>query len=554
MKKLICFLPLSLLLYSAIAQVSFAPFVNYPIHGTKTDHVAAGDFNNDGLQDVVVGTGVETTPGYQNANKILVYLQDPTTHCLLPPALYPYPQAASLIQAIASGDVDNDGLCDIVVGYENNLAIFRQNTAGTFGAPLIVYAGPTVDAIKIGDVNNDGLNDIAISLWNSANIAIIFGDNPVNLGITFYYPATLAGYDDLEIVKLGNSNINSIVKWHGQGLNPRCAIYHIGINRLLDSMTYVSFPTSSYGTAGIACGDIYGNGRNEIVYGKQWTFPSIGIWSNVSQSTPDTLLSISNNTGALAIADLNCDGRGDIVMVNSGNQAVTVISNFIAYTFPIPCPHTTWPDCVAIADVNNDGKMDIVSATASTGLSVLLNTTPCITVLPISLIAFEAKPEENRSVAVHWVTASEINNSYFAVERSADGRNWEIVSTVNGCGTCTQEHTYDFSDKSPLSGISYYRLKQVDFDGKYSYSDIAAVSIEKGYGIQISFDPLLESVAISGLSPDMQVEIYDMKGLLIWHNYAAQPLMQITASNFRKGCYIVRIRGQHVDFSSKLIF
>jgi hypothetical protein len=98
------------------------------------------------------------------------------------------------------------------------------------------------------------------------------------------------------------------------------------------------------------------------------------------------------------------------------------------------------------------------------------------TELPIELLYFNAFPK-NGWVELNWATASELNNNYFTVERSADGFNWEEVLQTPGAGTTTLQSNYTKFDTRPLSGLSYYRLKQTDMDGKFSYSNIVSVVI-----------------------------------------------------------------------------
>ncbi len=85
-------------------------------------------------------------------------------------------------------------------------------------------------------------------------------------------------------------------------------------------------------------------------------------------------------------------------------------------------------------------------------------------VLPISLLTFEAKLIE-RKVELTWETVSEINNDYFTIEKTKDGINYEWVATINGAGNHTGSLNYITFDENPYSGISYYRLKQTDFNG-----------------------------------------------------------------------------------------
>jgi len=98
--------------------------------------------------------------------------------------------------------------------------------------------------------------------------------------------------------------------------------------------------------------------------------------------------------------------------------------------------------------------------------------------LPIELLNFIAYIQDNW-VNLEWQTASELNNDYFTIEKSKTANNWIIVTTINGAGNSSNMLSYNTTDQTPYSGISYYRLKQTDFDGKYEYSAIRAVNLEQ---------------------------------------------------------------------------
>lgn len=98
--------------------------------------------------------------------------------------------------------------------------------------------------------------------------------------------------------------------------------------------------------------------------------------------------------------------------------------------------------------------------------------------LPITLLYFSAEGI-SWQVNCTWETVSEINNDYFIVERSKDGRAFEEIGTVDGAGNSNNSIKYFFTDKSPIEGISYYRLRQIDFDGTTDVSDIVAVRFDR---------------------------------------------------------------------------
>ena len=120
------------------------------------------------------------------------------------------------------------------------------------------------------------------------------------------------------------------------------------------------------------------------------------------------------------------------------------------------------------------------------------NTTP----LPIELLSFTAKKNKS-TVDIKWVTATEINNNYFTVERSEDAINFSTLVIVNGSGNSNSEKNYAAKDNNPYNGISYYRLKQTDFDGKSKYYNIVAVDfLTDEYGVRIYPNPTNDLVTI----------------------------------------------------------
>lgn len=98
--------------------------------------------------------------------------------------------------------------------------------------------------------------------------------------------------------------------------------------------------------------------------------------------------------------------------------------------------------------------------------------------LPVELLSFDAKAQSGVA-KLDWITASEINNDYFTVERSRNGFEFNDLLTVDGNGTTTSVSNYTAYDEQPNSGVNYYRLRQTDFDGRTSHSEIKVVSFIK---------------------------------------------------------------------------
>jgi hypothetical protein len=140
---------------------------------------------------------------------------------------------------------------------------------------------------------------------------------------------------------------------------------------------------------------------------------------------------------------------------------------------------------------------------------------PCSIVLPVELINFSAIAWGERQVKLNWQTASEINNDYFTIERSQNGLEWGEVMRIDGTGNSSSPLGYSTIDAEPHVGLSYYRLKQTDFDGKFKYSLIRSVGIEKLTNLQIELhpNPVSIQIVIRGDSSELEeITIYTMLG------------------------------------------
>jgi len=116
-------------------------------------------------------------------------------------------------------------------------------------------------------------------------------------------------------------------------------------------------------------------------------------------------------------------------------------------------------------------------------------------VLPIELVSFNAITTQHE-VQLAWVTASEENNDFFTIERSDDATNFSAIGRVPGAGNSSQTLNYDFTDDEPFWGISYYRLKQTDYDGQYSYSSIIKVSYNPDSEVTAYPNPVKEKLIV----------------------------------------------------------
>jgi hypothetical protein len=125
-----------------------------------------------------------------------------------------------------------------------------------------------------------------------------------------------------------------------------------------------------------------------------------------------------------------------------------------------------WRNLGGTATSNGVGNITSSTFTSFTNYFALANPPGGNNPLPISLTAFTAKQNTNKTVTVNWSTAAEVNCDHYTVERSSDNKNFKPVATVRGNGNSPTSICYSTIDEAPLKGVSYYRLRQADYNGK----------------------------------------------------------------------------------------
>jgi predicted outer membrane repeat protein len=163
------------------------------------------------------------------------------------------------------------------------------------------------------------------------------------------------------------------------------------------------------------------------------------------------------------------------------------------------------------------------------------------TSLPVELVSFAGRVTD-RGHLLTWITASETNNEGFEIERSTDGKNWKNLDFVAGNGSTQQTHAYNFLDDQPLHGINYYRLKQMDFDGIFEYSNIVNVNYElgiKNYELKVFPNPVQNELNI--VDGQGQATIYNLLGQEVRTFNVQTSSFKINTTDLPKGQYILHI-------------
>ena len=253
--------------------------------------------------------------------------------------------------------------------------------------------------------------------------------------------------------------------------------------------------------------------------------------------------------------------------VNSSSTAVDVGSIDVQFDLT-GLGGITASDLRLLVDTDNDGAFNdetpIAGATSSgsnvyqfadvtaitNNLRFTLGTMDTTqTPLPIELISFNANLQDNKTVRVDWQTASETNNDYFTVERSTNGVNWQELTTIEGKENYSSPSKYEAIDNKPYSGISYYRLKQTDLNGRFTYSKIEMIDNQNISNSEVKLfpNPTKSQITIVGNAFELnQIKIYSIFGQDISSSAKIVSLQEsaltLDLSNLKSGFYFIKTK------------
>ena len=174
--------------------------------------------------------------------------------------------------------------------------------------------------------------------------------------------------------------------------------------------------------------------------------------------------------------------------------------------------------------------------------------------LPVTFVNFYLL-KRNGDVEVHWATGSEINNNHFEIERSSDGRTWGMIAMVLSNGNSNSIVSYSYTDKTNKSALAYYRIKQVDIDGRATYTAVRTIKndatanatdiFSNKKNITIKFDQVKSTVSVRVLTINGQT--------IIHQSYNNSAYISFTMYNVNPGIYVVQVTDESNFTESKKI-
>ncbi|HEX7358423.1 MAG TPA: T9SS type A sorting domain-containing protein [Ignavibacteriaceae bacterium] len=403
---------------------------------------------------------------------------------------------------------------ELINNNSQNTSPKNQISIGTQGnnSPTILH-----NKVQGGMFNKTGGISISTLFSGSSSSSEIayneIFNNSFGIAMTGSNPITCYIHDNL----IYDNNINPDVMVAGSGIN-------------------------TYGTAVVA--PIISRNR---IYGNWW-----GVTIQVGVSGQPAA---NPNLGNIENADTTDDGLNIIYGNIQGSNVYDLYNNT---PDPIYAQNNDWGvyDSTSIEDhifhFVDDSTLGLVYFMPFSGS------------IPVELASFSANVS-GRNVMLNWITATELNNSGFEIERSADNLMWNKIGSVSGKGTTTEKSYYSFEDNNPVNGKSYYRLKQMDYDGSFEYSNTVEVdvnipikfSLEQNY--PNPFNPTTSIKYTINSKQNVQLSVYNVLGkeialLVNEEKPAGNYEVNFDASNLSSGVYFYELRaGDFVDMKKMIL-
>ncbi len=357
--------------------------------------------------------------------------------------------------------------------------------------------------------------------------------------LTGNLPTELGSLSNLTTLSLGDNQLSGSIPSSFGGLSNLAYLY------LFDNQLTGSIPSSLGNLSNLIFVYLYNNQLSGTIPSSLDNFTTLnyldistnnltfdgmeGIATayNFANYSPQAFIPIDQNGNTLSVSaggtltnnTYNWYNGGTLVATNTGDSTytVTAIGNYsVAVTNSIATQLTLYSDTIDV------------------------------TTLPVKILSFTATKEGKQSL-LQWTTSQEVNSNYFAVERSNDGLNFSGIGSVAARGNTVASPNYTFTDDQPKNGTNYYRLRLVDKDGKYSYSQVRNIYESISFAASIYPNPVQTNLNLnftSNSAATVQIEIVNAEGKTITSQQiqlvAGSSTQTINTSSLSNGTYYVR--------------
>ena len=415
--------------------------------------------------------------------------------------------------------------------------------ATNFNTPIEALLSPAYTVLTSNQIGDNVVIHDTSGIFNS----VFYGGNTAvldNVRGTAFTP----GFNSLLVTVGGGANSDAVAE-----INP----FGVYLGNFIDSASGgllspfdIAFRTNDCLVAGI---------NSDAVHRYDLTGNSLGVFAS-GISFPEQIAFSPN--GNVLVVNFSTPNSGVIVYDSLGTQ----LSVFTGVTgnrgvYALGNGNILTTNGAGVHEI--DGLTGALIRTVVAGVSGRFIAADDLTIIPVELISFVAS-NINGNVVLNWNTATETNNSGFEIQKSSDRINFSNISFVPGFGTTTETRSYTYTDNSVTNGKYYYRLKQIDYNGAFAYSDIIEVDVASPIDFALSQNypnPFNPSTIISFSIPQssfVTLKVYDILGneittLVNETKEAGRYDINFDALGLSNGVYFYSIKAEDFTSTRKMI-
>ena len=281
------------------------------------------------------------------------------------------------------------------------------------------------------------------------------------------------------------------------------------------------------------------NGLSGITHVKN----RIWIAANTSLNDLDGLSTITTLSSPASSQQIDISGNNNLVSISGLGNIIDISGSWNIEIYG----NSSLSDCNGICDLEENPNVSILVNANASGCNSNIEFAESCGELPVELITFTSI-STNSHIHLYWQTVTETNNLGFEVQKSKDGIQWELLDFIEGQGNSVETDDYSYIDKNPFTGTNYYRLKQLDFDGAFEYSDVISTEFqpEDNDALQVFPNPIKDFLNIAlpqkTTSSNVQIRIHNTSGQLIKSlNFFDQHYFQISVEGLSSGVYFLEV-------------
>ena len=524
---------------------------------------AIADYDSDGDLDGIITTDRIAPITTGKVNVYVWDLQTPTVMYVSPDFIGTTFWGAGQANV---GDFDSDGMLEIGFVYPGNYVVLDDYTTGMstkWTRPVTDQSGATKSIIF--DFQADGIQEV---VYQDEDSLYVFDGNTGGIlssalctgGTVVNHPIVIDsdGDDIAEIICVCSELTGQDPRLHGfvRSFGPDQSLW-VDARSVWNQSSYFVVNVNDDLTIPTVLQDHSILGDSIVLNGFNIQSSILDTNFQVLFSVPDATIDIVNistascggSTDSISF-DLSISNLGDLSVI----PASTIVSIYngdpslpgaiLIASFPIGTnvpPFSNFTINVIIPDqggafslytvVNDNGLAAPLAGVTfpNSGISECdftnnqdIEIVSCGIILPVTLQSFEAQLNSLGIIDLFWTTVSEFNNDYFVVQRSREGLLWEDIENVDGAGNSSTVINYISVDRNPFFGDNFYRLKQYDFNGEYSFSDVKHIN-NTFSNIRVYPNPTQGVVNIAFLAPleDVTINVYNIIGELVDVRYSS---------------------------------